>query len=68
MVVASGSSLAHKGLELAAKTLALSGSEPLRNPELLKTAREEVCKGDGRPGASVPPEAKPPFAKQPEQF
>lgn len=70
MVVASGSSLAHKGLELAAKTLALSGSKLLRNPELSKKAREEFAKATaGRPyRCAVPPEAKPPFKQLPEQF
>ncbi|WP_018962556.1 hypothetical protein [Coprothermobacter platensis] len=68
-VAAGGSSIAHKGLELAAKTLALSGSELLRNPEFIKDAREEFQKRTGGQPykCALPPDVKPPLGELPEQ-
>lgn len=69
IVASSGSSIAHKGLELAAKTLALSGSELLRNPDIIEKAREEFQKAtEGRPyKCAVPPDVKPPLDQLPTQ-
>lgn len=39
-----GSTIAHKGLALAAKTLAMGGSQLLRNPELVEQAKAEFAK------------------------
>lgn len=46
-VAASGSSIGHKGTQVAAKTLTLAAIELFTNPELRETAREEFDKKRG---------------------
>lgn len=60
---ASGTPIAHKGLELAAKTLAIAGSQLLRQPELVAKARAEFTAATaGQPyQCPIPAGAKPPF-------
>lgn len=68
-VATSGMSIAHKGLELAAKTLAIAGSELLRNPELIEKARAEfeaATRGQAYKCA-IPADIKPPLDQLPKQ-
>lgn len=69
IVASSGSSIAHKGLELAAKTLALAGSELLRNPDIIEKAKGEFRKATGGQPykCAVPPDVKPPLDQLPKQ-
>lgn len=68
-VASSGMSIAHKGLELAAKTMAIAGSELLRKPELLKKAREEFAAATkAQPyRCALPADVKPPLDQLPKQ-
>lgn len=68
-VASSGMSIAHKGLELAAKTLAIAGSELLRNPELIEQARAEFAAATkGQPyQCAIPADVKPPLDQLPKQ-
>lgn len=68
-VATSGMSIAHKGLELAAKTLAIAGSELLRNPELIEKARAEFAAATkGQPyKCALPADIKPPLDQLPKQ-
>lgn len=46
-VAASGMSIGHKGMMLAAKVIALSGDELFRDPSLIRSARAEFVKNRG---------------------
>ncbi len=46
-VAASGMSIGHKGMMLAAKVIALSADELFRNPRLIRSARAEFVKNRG---------------------
>ena len=61
MTAVSGMSIGHKGMLLAAKTLAMAGSRLLREPELLAAARAEFLAATrDRPyKCAVPPEVGP---------
>lgn len=69
-VATSGMSIAHQGLTLAAKVLALSGSRLLREPRLLEEAKKEFAKNtEGRPyKCAVPEDVAPPLDQLPEQI
>jgi len=68
-VATSGMSIAHKGLELAAKTLAIAGSELLRKPALIEKARAEFAAATkGQPyKCAIPGDVKPPLDQLPQQ-
>ncbi len=61
MTATSGMSIGHKGMLLAAKSLAMAGSELFRNPAKLAEARKEFERAtEGRPyRCAIPPEVKP---------
>lgn len=63
IVAAGATPIAHKGMELAAKTLAIAGSRLLREPELITKARAEFKAATaGQPyKCAVPAEIMPPL-------
>lgn len=69
MTATSGMSIGHKGMLLAAKSLAMAGSELLRDPGKLAEARKEFAAATGgRPyKCAVPPEVKPRLDQLPPQ-
>lgn len=60
-VAQAGSSIAHKGAVLAAKTLALAGSKYLRSPALVQEARDEFTASTKGKGyiCPIPDDVKP---------
>lgn len=64
-VAQAGSSIAHKGLVLASKTMALAGSRFLRNQELVAKAKTEFLEVTGGKSyvCPIPPMVKPPAFK-----
>ena len=68
VVATSGHSIAHKGLVLAAKSMAIAGSRLLQSPDVLEKAREEFNTATaGKPYVcKMPKEAKPPLDQLPK--
>ena len=69
IVASSGTSIAHQGLVLAAKTMALTGSELLRRPDLIQAARAEFeAATAGHPYVcAIPADVNPPLDQLPKQ-
>ncbi len=67
-VATSGMSIAHKGMMLAAKALAVAGLELLRKPDIIEAAQAEFKQSTkGQPyECAMPPEAKPPLDQLPK--
>ncbi len=67
-VACSGMSIGHKGMILAAKTLAVTASKLLRNPELINQAKAEfAAQTKDRPYVcALPEDAKPPLDQLPQ--